>query len=364
MTGLVAAVTMMAVAAKSAPEPAVVRVATAPAGLVTLPAKVHGRFQRDGDQYVRQWPGSYVETAFRGSAALFRVGAGEVALHVVVDERTVTTLVKPAPGLYRVTGLSRGRHALRVEVASESQAGPTKFGPFYAERGSIAAPRADRARQIEFIGDSHTVGYGVTSAKRECSQDEVWATTDTSRGFAARLARLYGADYEINAISGRGVVRNYDGFAATKLPEAYPFALLDGRDRASQPDWHPQVIVIALGTNDFTTPLHPGERWASREALHADYEATYLRFVQSIRARNPHALIVLWATDMADGEIEAEVTKVVAALRASGEHRLAYVPVDGLSFTGCNSHPSLADQMVIADRIRATIDAHADSWHS
>jgi lysophospholipase L1-like esterase len=362
MTGIVTGLAMMAAVANAASERPVQRVAAVPAGLTTLPAKVHSRFERDGDQVTRQWPGSYIETAFRGSAALFRIDAGDVALHVVVDARTVATLVKPAPGLYRVAGLSRGRHELRVEVASESQAGPTKFGPFYAEGGTVAAPLTDRARQIEFIGDSHTVGYGVTSAKRECTQDEVWATTDTSRGFGARLAHLYGADYEVNAISGRGVVRNYGGFAAANLPEAYHFVLLDGRSRASEPDWHPQVIVIALGTNDFTTPLHPGERWATRGALHADFEATYLRFVQSLRTRDPHALIVLWATDMADGEIEAEVAKVVATLRASGEHRLAYVPVNGLAFTGCHSHPSLADQTVIADRIRAAIDAQADPW--
>jgi lysophospholipase L1-like esterase len=331
-------------------------------GLRALPTEVGGRVVRQSDGFLRQWPGIYLETAFRGSAALFRVGAGNVALHVLVDGHTVDTLVKPAPGLYRVGGLARGRHVLRLEVASESQAAPTTIGPFYAERGTVAATLPTRARRIEFIGDSHTVGYGVTSAKRECSQDEVWATTDTSRGFGARLAHRYGADYRINAISGRGVVRNYNGFAAAKLPQAYPFALLDGPVRADDAGWHPQVIVIALGTNDFTTALHPGEQWANRDALHADFEATYVRFVRSLRARDPHALVVLWATDMADGEIEAEVARVVATLRASGERRLAYVPVNGLSFTGCHAHPSLADQAVIADRIVKTIDGEAKAW--
>ena len=353
---------VLAMATGATSEPRLERVVAAPAKLEILPSKAHGRVERDYGELVRQWPGSYVEAAFRGSAVMFRVGAGDVALHVLVDGQEVGTLVRPAPGLYRAAGLSSGRHTLRVEVVSESQAGPTRLGPFYAERGTRPDRLPNRGRQIEFIGDSHTVGYGVTSTKRDCTQAEVWATTDTSRTFGALLAQRYRADVQVNAISGRGVVRNYNGSSGDTLPQAYPFALFDRRSRVDRRGWHAQAIVIALGTNDFTTPLQVGEKWATRDTLHADFEATYVRFVQSLRARNPHALIVLWATDLADGEIGREVAKVVSRLRASGEQRLAYVPVPDLSFTGCHSHPSLADQPVIAARIAAAIDAQVAGW--
>lgn len=311
---------------------------------------------------VRQWPGSYFETAFKGQAALFRIGPGEVRLNVFVDGAQVSTLVKPQPGMYRVTGLAHGRHKLRVEVASESQAKPTMFGGFFADAGTKALPLTTSARAIEFIGDSHTVGYGNTSTKTDCTQDEVWETTDTSKAFGPALARKYGAEYEVNAISGRGVVRNYNGFAADKLPEAYPFTLFDKRTFVNEPGWQPQVIVIALGTNDFTTPLNPGERWATRDVLHADFETTYVRFIKRLRAGNSNALIVIWATDMAKGEIQTEAAKVAATLRASGDKLVDYVPVNGLSFTGCHAHPSLVDETVIAGRIAAAIDAHGDVW--
>lgn len=362
MTGLLAGGLLTAVAADAGGMQRITRVAAEPAGLTVLPMAVHGRAARDGDAIVRQWPGSYIETAVRGGGVLLRLGAGDMALHVLVDGQAVQTLVKPAPGLYRIGGLSDAAHVVRVEVASESQAAPTVLGPFYATRGTVAAPLPRRARQIEFVGDSHTVGYGVTSPTRTCSAADVWETTDTSRGFGAILARRYGADYQVNAISGRGVVRNYDGFAAPKLPEVYPYVLFDRATPAAEPDWHPQVIVAALGTNDFSTPLHAGERWASRAALHADYEATYLRFLRTLRARDPQALIVLWATDLADGEIAAEEDKVVATLRAGGDRRVVFVPVTGLAFGGCNAHPSIADQRIIADRIGAAIAANLPGW--
>lgn len=344
-----------------------VTVALAPDASSPLPLAEHvgGRMAPapgDPKALVRQWPGSYFETAFDGRAALFRIGPGEVRLNILVDGAEVSTLVKPQPGMYRVAGLAPGRHKLRVEVASESQAQPTMFGGFFANAGTKALPLPTLARAIEFIGDSHTVGYGNTSTKTDCTQDEVWQTTDTSKAFGPALARKYGADYEVNAISGRGIVRNYNGFAADKLPEAYPFTLFDKRTLANEPGWQPQVIVIALGTNDFTTPLHPGERWATRDALHADFETTYVRFVQRLRARNPSALIVIWATDMAKGEIQTEAAKVAATLRASGDTLVDYVPVNGLSFSGCHAHPSLDDDAVIGGRIAAAIDAHGDVW--
>ncbi len=187
-----------------------------------------------------------------------------------------------------------------------------------------------RERRIEFIGDSHTVGYGNLSPRRECSESEVWATTDNTRAYGPLLAARYGADYRVNAISGRGVVRNYDGMDVATLPQAYPFALFDGRTPVADDGWRPQVVVIAPGTNDFSTPLRAGERWKDRAALHADYERGYVAFVQALRTRYPHARIVLWSTDLFDGEIRSEVERVLVRLQQAGETRTSFIPVGGL----------------------------------
>lgn len=336
------------------------RIASPVAAGKMLPVLTGGRAERygaDGTSLIRQWPGSYFETRFRGASAMFRLGSGDVILHVLVDGETVATLTKPAPGLYRVEGLTPGRHSLRLEVASESQAGPTVFGGFFAGPDAHRAPLHPHRRQIEFIGDSHTVGYANTSTKQACTEDEIWRTTDTSRAFGPLLAKRYDAQYQINAISGRGVVRNYNGFTADPLPVAYSKTLFSKVRLNHEPGWKPRVIVIALGTNDFTTPLHDAEKWKTRQELHADFEATYVRFVRSLRAQNPHAFFVLWATDKADGEIEAEVSKVADTLKTRGETRLTYVPINGLAFSACNSHPSLADERTIADALGTAIAA-------
>ncbi|QJU59060.1 GDSL family lipase [Sphingomonas sp. AP4-R1] len=342
----------------------IVMKAEGPPGLKALPFATHGRAvsQPNGD-ILRQWPGTYFETAFAGPSIYFRVGPGEVSLRVSIDGEAPVALVKPVPGSYRVSAGGSGVHRVRIDVVSESQREPTIFGGFFAPPSTHAAPLPHRTHAIEFIGDSHTVGFGNTSeARRHCTQSEVWATTDTSQGIPALVARHINADYQVNAISGRGIVRNYDGFAAPTLPEAYPFALLDRSARADALHWRPQVLILSLGTNDFSTPLHDGERWANRDALHADYEATFLRFVRMLRARHPHAYLLFWATDLGGDEIETEVARVVDQLHASGDRRVGYEPMNGLRFGGCDSHPDLADDRTIANRLIAHIDGVADVW--
>ena len=355
-------IAMLVLAAAAAAASVTPAPATTVAG-AALATRVVGRTVPVATGRQRQWPGTYVEAAFRGRQALLRVGPGDVILHVSVDGARVATLVKPAPGLYRIAGLSAARHVVRVAVASESQSAPTVLGGLFAATGTVPLPPpAAPARRIEFIGDSHTVGYGNTAGTRECSTDRVWETTDTVRGIAGQLAARYGADYRVHAISGRGVVRNYDGFAADTVPQAYPYALFDKAQAADDSGWAPQLIVIALGTNDFSTALKPGERWADRAALHADYETRYIAFVRSLKRAHPRAHVLLWATDLADGEIAAEEANVVARLTAAGMRDVGFVRVPKLALTGCHFHPSVVDDTVIAATIGGYVAAHPEIW--
>jgi lysophospholipase L1-like esterase len=334
--------------------PRLAPVAKPPAGLQDVSAEVHGRISHD--RY--QWPGLYFEARFSGRSVYFKTGPGDVILNALVDGQLVGTLSKPTSGLYLIDELAPGAHTVRIEALTEAQAGPNEFRGFALMKPAKALPTIPRERQIEFIGDSHTVGYGNTSKTRNCTQDEVWATTDNTQSFGAKVARHYGADYQINAISGRGIVRNYNGSPGDPMPVAYPFALLDHSALYEANTWHPQIIVIALGTNDFSTPLNAGEKWATRDALHADYETTYVKFIEGLRVRNPRAFIIVWATDMAEHEIQQEASKVVALLQANGEGRIAFIPVDSLEMTGCNWHPSLADHDAIAAKLTRYIDEH------
>ena len=362
-SGLVA-VTLLLIADTSAFARPVQVVPTTPrSDLAPLPVRIGGRVARDPtvrSVFMRQWPGTYFETIFNGTGAEFKIGPGDVILDVLVDGTLAAKLTKPALGSYSIRGLAPGTHRLRVEVVSESQSSPTTFGGFFGP--SADSEPIPQLRQIEFIGDSYTVGYGNTSPSRDCTSDQVWLTTDTSQSFAVQTAKRFVADYQVNAISGRGIVRNYGGFAADTLPQAHPFVLFDKTEAYNDRAWRPQVIVIGLGANDLSTPLHDGEKWKSQKELRSDFEATYLEFLKRLRSRNPAALFILWSLDNSRGEIESEVSKVAELWRANGETRVAFVPLHGTAMTGCHWHPSTADDALIAKAIGDFIEAHPEIW--
>jgi len=82
------------------------------------------------------------------------------------------------------------------------------------------------ALKVACVGDSITAGYALADPARDA--------------YPAQLARLLGADYE---------VRNFGVSAATLMDAGnYTYRTRPAHDEALA--WKPDVIVIALGTND------------------------------------------------------------------------------------------------------------------
>ena len=322
------------------------------------------------------WPGVYYEARFEGDEILVKLDDTRNILAVFIDDKPVAHWSKPGHAIFRIGDLSWGTHTIRLEKLTESQDGSAKFEGFYLPGNTIvlgASPppislKAGKpltitplSRQIEFIGDSYTVGYGNTSPKRECTKDEIWATTDTQQAFGPLTAKHFNADYQINAYSGRGIVRNYDGFIGDPLPALYPFALFDGKTAYNDPTWQPQIIMIALGGNDFSTPVHAGEKWHTQEDLRADYIASYVTFVKTLRARNPNASFLL--ANYGEAEIISDIAEVIKRLNADGETRVApFNAGSNFERTGCDWHLNTADDRRISATLIAYLDAHPELW--
>lgn len=331
-----------------------------------LPLHIGGRVAPVGPDpaqgYMHQWPGTYFEGRFKGKEISLRLNDKANILNVYVDGQKVQTVNRPGEGDIVLGPFADTEHTIRIEKLTEAAWTSAQFtGLFVADAANVRPAPEASARRIEFIGDSYTVGYGNTSPTRTCPGDQVWATTNTQAAFGPVTAKHFKADYRINAISGRGIVRNYNGGEGLPLPQAYAYTVTPDIKDTSE-SWNPQVIVIGLGTNDFTTPLHGGEVWTTRDELHSDYEQTYVTFVQSLRAKYPGAYFVLMATDQANGEIQSEVKKVLAALRASGESRIDFLPMNGLTFGGCDWHPTTADDTQVANSLIGFIEARPEIW--
>lgn len=301
-----------------------------------------------GDKtYEYSWPAIYFETAFNGDSLTVKFDDDQNNFQLIVDNQAPITINKPGKQDYVVPNLTPGKHQVRLEKISETQSSTGRFLGFYSDDKPAALP--NRKRQIEFIGDSYTVGYGNISSSRECTNEELFNTTNSQLAFGPLTAKHFNADYQINASSGFGIVRNYNGHSPDKnLIGLYPFTL-HNNSYIYAGDWQPQVIVIGLGTNDFSTKLNDGERWKTREELQKDYVKKYTQLVKTLHTKNPKAHFILMASDKMEGELATQLGNVVSTLKTDGLKKVDSIIFSGLDYQGCHWHPSEKDDKLLAD---------------
>ena len=178
--------------------------------------------------------------------------------------------------LYSAPKRDKKEHRLLIQRRVEGEHGITTFHSFELD-GELRQAQALAERQIEFVGDSYTCGYGSENSVR--TDPYTIETQNPAKTYAAILARYFGADYWTIAHSGMGICRNY----ASKVPGWYmPDRYTQTFDRSHDSTWvvadhpfKPQLTVIYLGTNDFSTRLLP-----HRE----DFVANYIKLLKSIKA--------------------------------------------------------------------------------
>jgi len=321
--------------------------------------------------YVHQWPGVYFEAAFAGDSVVLKFDDSFNEYRLLIDDLTPIALGQPGRSEVTVSALAAGPHRLRLEKVTESIGQVGAFDGFYIAPNETPLPANGRARQIEFIGASGETGYGVRSAVRPCTQEVVRLTSDTQNAYAALTAKHYDADYQINAISGRGMVRNIVNIVPDlTIPLVYPYTLLDKTVPYADAGWQPQIVVLSLGGNDFNGAVQPGEKWKDGEELAADFAKGYVDFVLRLHKRYPKAAFLIRWMDTSNSSDLSFVhgfngarQSVLKAARKAGIKKIEFLLTDfDQDRTACHGHSSLGDHQKLTAWLTATIDAHPDYW--
>jgi lysophospholipase L1-like esterase len=331
-----------------------------------LSAEVHiaGRVKDAGNSVQYSWPGVYFEGRVTGTGVGIVLNDSAADYDVQIDGSTVATLVTPGNTTHWINGLSNGTHTVRLVKRNDTPGDTSTFGGFVAAPGgAVLSKPAARNRQIEFIGDSLTVGYGNLSTSRTCTWDQVKRTTNSDVSYGALTARQLNADYQINGYSGLGMVRNYNGGSPDVTYRTfYDRALLNvsGDVWQNPGTWRPQVVVVNLGTNDFSTAVNPGEPWTP-DSLAAGYRTAYGDFIQKLRSRHGADTTIV---AVGAGQYAGHVQQVVKARNDAGDSRVRYWFLDdsGLDFLGCDWHYSARDDRLIADRLTSFIAGLPTGW--
>lgn len=319
-----------------------------------------GRFDFSDPQEVRyDWSGVYIQFSFRGTELALRMSdTGHNYYNVFIDEQPSKTFeVKSDTTL--IIGKNLGTHIHRVQVYKRtegSQGIGTFKGILISENGEMLPWKDIPARRIEFIGNSITCGYGTEGL----SKNERWkpSTENNYQSYAPIMARAFKADYHIVAHSGMGVVRNY-GYKEKVSPNAMPDRFNRVFDEKEQPlwnfkQWKPDIVVINLGTNDFSTQPHPDK---------AVFKAGYEKLINEVRKQYGDLPIFCIVGPMTDEPCYSYVKEMVQDFRSVYQKKNIYfvgIPtylMDPEKDLGSDTHPNYIGQRKMAAHVLPVISS-------
>jgi lysophospholipase L1-like esterase len=298
-----------------------------------------------------------MQAAFEGTeVSLTLEDSGSNYFTVLIDGEPQATVVAQA-GLHTyllANGLTAGRHEVEVYRRTEASQGVTTFRGFDFGAGQLLPPPPPKTRQIEFIGDSITCGYGNEGATATCSFSP--ETENHSLSYASIAARALAAEASTVAWSGKGIIYNYDQDKTNPMPTLYDRALPDDDSSIWEFSVPADAVVINLGTNDFSTGDDP-----SLEL----FRDAYVALLSRIREVYPAAYILCTVGPMLSGSdldaARAGISAAVAVRNDAGDAQLGVwemnIPNDQ---PGCDYHPSLATHQLMADALVAELEQRLD----
>jgi lysophospholipase L1-like esterase len=308
---------------------------------------------------------------FTGTSASisFTEVTGTNSVDLIIDGNEPTVISNVAEtSVTTPSGLSQGSHTVELRKRSETLFGTIVVGDITSD-GTTSAD-AIPERKIEFIGDSITVGY-VLDGTYPCTNTA--ALEDNPKTYAALAAESLGADYNIVACSGKGLVRNYVSETVDTsplMPELYTRYGADDADNSyTYPsDWVADAVVINLGTNDFSYILYDasGNAYNGRDPLNVTtYTDTMVSFIKSIQKHYQDAQFFLMTSPMLSDYFptteEAQHTTQSNALTAAisqigAKAHLVDWPTQG-SDVACDYHPTAATHAAEASVLASAISS-------
>jgi hypothetical protein len=187
-----------------------------------------GRFDFSNQKEIAfDWPGVYIKCEFEGTSCSV-ILQGRCCYDAFVDDQLAKMIVVEGPKdtFLLANQLKKGKHSLTLVKRSETRNEASVFYGFILDDGcKVIASKSEENHKIEFIGNSYTAGFANESLSRDCAAKDydsiVFLSTNTGKAFGPLISSAFNAQYQINAISGKGLVRNYNGIDKGKEFPAY-----------------------------------------------------------------------------------------------------------------------------------------------
>lgn len=301
------------------------------------------------------FPGVTFTTEVEGSrlAATMQSSGGNSWIDIIVDDGAPRA-VKPATGLTTVELFNfptSARHRVEIIHRSENWHGNVTLNEFILTgEGFFPAPQLPK-RKMLLLGDSVTCGEAIDRVAGEQKNTRWWNARES---YGMLTAKALNAQVNLVCWGGRGLIRSWNGKTdEANLPDFYEYAVGDNNPamKWNHNQYQPQLIVSAIGTNDFSSGIPDRET----------YITTYVKFINKLLTNHPQAHIALTEGAILNGEKKAAlieyIREAISRVNDSRVHQVTstYYPGDAQ-----DAHPTKEQHAAIAKDLTPQLKALMD----
>jgi hypothetical protein len=318
------------------------------------------KFGASGVSFYFRFEGTTLEIELEDE---FRYGNANNIFTVILNgEETHRFKIQPGQSRFTLANdLKSAEHELILVKTTEGANGWTRLKSIRTEKLLESKPLPNR--YIEFIGDSITSGMAADERFVKCGEGDWMDQHNSWSSYGSIIARNLNAQFMLTSVSGMGMHRNWNA-PAPVMPDRYESIFSDPADSLTKWDFSQfkaDVVVIALGTNDFSD----GDRPDPRPAPVADeFKSQYLNFLIAIRQKYPLARILMLNSPLIDPHRNELLTQWLIELKAeraaAGDPNVYVFEFKEQYPSGCSGHPNLVEHAAMAELLIPVVGSLLD----
>jgi lysophospholipase L1-like esterase len=310
----------------------------------------HGLFHKEEDGISCFLPGSAISARFQGRDLKVEVedlsNNGKSWLNIYIDNLPVRVIrIDPEKKCYHLADdLEDTIHTVTLQKRTEAGFGSIKFVDLICENGHFIDPPSPLLHQILIIGDSITCGYG-NEAQIPCDCDA--SRENNALAYSSLIGGLLNAETLIVGASGTGCYQNFGGSKEGRMSDYFMDTICPDLDHKAIDTFQPEVVVINLGTNDWSAPIEP-----------SDYIQRYRELTDFIRNRYPLAELFCVIGPMSHGP-SPYLETLVNTINDEGDSHVHFMEFSLINRTedgmGGSGHPSVKKHRQMAIQLAEKI---------
>jgi len=252
-----------------------------------------------------------------------------------------------------ITTAGEGEHTIWIYKTTEAQTGPIYIKKITGK--NLKSLKVPALPLIEFIGNSITCGAAADASETPCGTGVYHDQHNAYDAYGPRVARALGVNFIMSCVSGIGVYRNWNSDGPT-MPQVYENTGmgLDSSQKWDFKKYSPDIVSIALGTNDFSTGDGKRPRLPFDSAVFVNH---YIDFVELVKTKYPSAQIALLSSPMVNGGNRQTLQNCLTSVKQNIDTRQAADKPVALYFFnpmhthGCAGHPNVEEHAILANEL-------------